>query len=472
LRKLAIAALIAAYFLYFNWASLHVHFAIDDLGNTAHYYLLGPRVLVLSQFRIWVGDSRPLAGLFYVPIYHFAGLNPVPYQAVMLALLLGVAFWEYRFARLLGCGEMVATVAALGVCYNAGLANLYYNAAFIFDVLCCFFYLAALVYYLRIRARGQALGAWQTVAFLALLLCALNSKEMAVSVSVMLLVYEWCYHPPAELSWQKLWAWVRGPARVVWFAALLTAVDIYGKLFTPAAMVQAEAYRPVFSLRRIHDFQRAAFQDLSIDWAWMPAWGTILFIHALLAFLAWRRPDRPVLRFLFWFIVIAPLPIEFLPGKRQGEFAVMLLGWALFAAVVVVDLARGIADILAREPLFKRLKSQVWAAILVVAAVYYWAAAHRDTQTHIVKESMDSLGFETWDLIQQFRQLKPPPRDCQVMFLDDPFHTFDMDFLAALWIHDRSVEVHTWRDRQVNVDDPAKMDMIYTIENRKVIRLK
>jgi hypothetical protein len=92
LWKLAAAVFLAGYFLYFNWGSLFVHFAIDDLGNTAHYYLLGPKVLALSQFRIWVGDSRPLGGLFYVPIYHFAGLNPVPYQAVMLAFLLGTVY--------------------------------------------------------------------------------------------------------------------------------------------------------------------------------------------------------------------------------------------------------------------------------------------------------------------------------------------------------------------------------------------
>jgi hypothetical protein len=37
-RKLALAALFTAYFLCFNWGSLRVHFALDDLGNIGHYF--------------------------------------------------------------------------------------------------------------------------------------------------------------------------------------------------------------------------------------------------------------------------------------------------------------------------------------------------------------------------------------------------------------------------------------------------
>src|SRR5258708_5302150 len=81
------AVCLAAYFLSFNWGSLRVHFAGDDLSNIAHYYNLSPSQLILSQFAPWRGDSRPLGGLFYTPIFHFAGLNPVPYQAVLLVVL-------------------------------------------------------------------------------------------------------------------------------------------------------------------------------------------------------------------------------------------------------------------------------------------------------------------------------------------------------------------------------------------------
>ena len=196
--KLAFAVFLLAYFLFFTYDGLRVHFAVDDIGNMAHYYRGGPLALAISQFTLWHGDWRPMGGLFYVPIFAFAGLNPVPYQAALLLILLVNVYLVYRLARLLGCGELSACVAALIVSYHAGLHNLYYNAAFVYDALCCFFYLAALVYYVRIRQAGRAPTVRQMAAFLALYLGALNSKEMAVTLPLMLLVYECIYHQGSE----------------------------------------------------------------------------------------------------------------------------------------------------------------------------------------------------------------------------------------------------------------------------------
>ena len=59
--------------------------------------------------------------------------------------------------------------------------------------------------------------------------------------------------------------------------------------------------------------------------------------------MAWWRADRPVLRFLFWYLVVVPLPIEFLIGKSQACIVLLLVGGAAFAAVVFVDAVEGLA---------------------------------------------------------------------------------------------------------------------------------
>ena len=41
-RKLAFAAFVLAWFVYFTHDGLRVHFALDDLGNMAHYFRGGP----------------------------------------------------------------------------------------------------------------------------------------------------------------------------------------------------------------------------------------------------------------------------------------------------------------------------------------------------------------------------------------------------------------------------------------------
>ena len=67
-------------------------------------------------------------------------------------------------------------------------------------------------------------------------------------------------------------------------------------------------------------FQVALYQDLFFSWSWTPGWGQIVGGYAILAYLAWRRPQgapRPALRFLFCFLLVGALPIEFLEGDGK-----------------------------------------------------------------------------------------------------------------------------------------------------------
>ena len=469
-RSFAFAAFLLAYFIYFNHDGLRVHFAVDEIGNIAHYYRGGPLSLAISQFTLWRGDYRPMGGLFYVPILTFAGLDPVPYQAVLLLILLVNVYLVYRFARLLGCGELAAGVAALVVCYHAGLHNLYYNAACVYDVLCCFFYLAAFVYYLRIRQAARVPGVRQIAIFLALFLCALNSKEMAVTLPLMLLVYEWIYHRPALPDGAAFRNWLRGPARVALIAGALTLLDVYGKVAGPDALINADAYRPVFALRRVRDFQRLSLGDLLFGWG--SGWGGILLLWAALAYLAWRR-DRPVLRFLWWFMALTPLPIEFLVGRGQACLYIPFVGWAIFGAIVILDLAGALAGVLEKEPWGRRLGRGGIVALLVAVAIFFWARQNQQYKQTYAKPVMASLGHESWDVIEQFRAVNPQVRPgSKVAFLDDPFHSWDMLFVAELWFRDRTLDIHVQRHGPLTPQELAQIDYIFTFDHGKLVQLK
>ena len=467
------ALFLTGYFLAFNWGSLRVHFAADDVTNIGHYYEYTPTQLVLSNFLPWRGDSRPFGGLFYIPIYHLAGFNPVPYQAALLVLLLVNVYWAYRWTILLGAGELAAALVALVCCYHSGVANLYYNAAFVFDVLCFFFYLAAFVYYLRIRNRGGFPGPWQTALFLLIFLCALNSKEMAGSLPVMLLLYEWFYHGPEKWTPSALLAWLFGPGRTALIAGVLTLVDIYGKVAVPEAMIQSVGYRPVFNSARLLEFQVNLFQDLFFSWAWVPGWGQLAAIWLVLAFLAWRRADRPILRFLFCYLLVVALPIEFLPGKRAACFALLMVGSAAFAAVVFADLVTASARFLSREFKLPAPGYRVLVGVMAVAAVLPWAREQRSLRLDIGKAPMTTLGDEDWDILQQLRATPFHPRPGSfVAFLDDPFHSLDMYFIGRLWMNERSVTVHVMSEGPLTPEQLAKADYVFTFENRKLQRIR
>ncbi|MEI9976696.1 MAG: hypothetical protein WDO73_34335 [Ignavibacteriota bacterium] len=184
--------LLGGWFVFFSRDVLGVRFSPDDMMNIDNFYW-SPGVwrLFYSQFLIWRGllpaDGRSL-------------LSPHPLRlgtqsgAVSRGALPGAGgecLAVYRLARRLGAEEWAAWLAALVACYHAGLANLYYNTAFVYDALCGCFYLAAAVYYCRIRGSGRRLSVRQIAIFAGLFLCALNSKEMALTLPAILLVYEW-----------------------------------------------------------------------------------------------------------------------------------------------------------------------------------------------------------------------------------------------------------------------------------------
>ena len=471
-RSLPLAIFLTAYFLWFNWGSLRVRFALDDLANLRHYFEIPAAQLILSNFLPWRGDYRPLGALFYLPIYRFAGLNPVPYQAALLAVLLLNVYFAYRLMRLLGAGELSAALVALICCYHGGVANLYYNAAFVYDAMCCCLYLAALTFYVGIRGRDRLPGVGQTLVFLALLLAALNAKEMAVSIPVMLLVYEWVYHAPAKKDRQSLVGWVRGPARTIWFAAALVLLDVYPKVAGPAAMTAAEGYRPVFSLERVRTFQVALLQDLFFSWSWKPGWAFIVGLYAVMAYIAWRHASRPVLRFLFCYLLVAPLPIEFLPGRREACFALLMFGGAAFASVVLVDgietAVRFVAGV------FKLpVRRGVLVGVMVAAVAFLWVREQRDLRRSIGGDPMTTLGWESWDIVEQMRASSFHPRPgSSVAFLDDPFGTLDMYTLARLWFHDRSVNIRGVNRVPITQEELARMDYVFKFEGRKLIRIR
>ena len=75
--------------------------------------------------------------------------------------------------------------------------------------------------------------------------------------------------------------------------------------------------------------------------------------------------------------------------------------------------------------------------------------------------------------LDEFRALNPHVRPgSKVAFLDDPFHSWDMLFLAELWFRDRSVDIHVERHGPLTPEELAKVDYIFTFRNGKLVELK
>jgi hypothetical protein len=456
----AIMAALTLYYAAFGWDRIRTYFAADDMMNMGQYFLLGPWKALGAQFLLWKGFYRPMGAAFYLPLYHWFGLNPVPFQATIFIILGVNAILLYWLAVTLGAGGLAAGLAALVVAYHAGLTNLVYNVDMVYDVLCFLFFIGAMLVYVRTREQGRRLDWRQAALFLVLYLCALNSKEMALTMPLVLAAYEWCYQR-RERRWWTLVA----------VTSALAAVSLYGKKFGVQPLLDQAAYHPVFSLRRFVNFQKGSLHDL-LAYTDTPDWRGVLLIWALVTFLAWRR-NRPLLRFSWAWMLLTPLPIAFLADRFQGCLYVPLAGWAIFAGVVCVDLAKALSGVLVKEPLFRHLGRNGVFALLIACSVFLWVGRTRYLKSEVVKPAAAVQGTVTAQVIGQLRVLNPhvEPRS-QVIFLNDPFHDWDMTFIASLWFGDPSVRVYNQRTEHLSASEIERMDHVFDFHEGKLVQVK
>ena len=472
-RKLAFAILFVAYFFLISWDTLRVPFSLDEMGAIWTYWHPSPLRLLVSHFMLWRGYFRPMGGLFYVPLYLLFGLNPQPYHAVLLVLLLIGAYLMYRFARAMGCGDLSSAIVALIACYHGGLSNLYYASVFVFDVLCGIFYFVAFAYYARIRFSGRLLTRGQTIAFLALYLCALNSKEMAATLPVMLLVYEWLYHePPPWRRLKELVRWLRGPGRVLCWSVLINLVFIFGKRFGPYGLMKVPSYMPVFSWHRMADFHQRYLGDIfynppRFDWFWT------IVIWLAVTYLCWRR-KRPLLRFCWFWIVVTPLPLEFIIGRDMACLYVPLAGWTVLAATLFEDWLPSATRVVSAEPAFRPLGPARTRTMLAAAGMIAWALGSWSYKLANVESGVPQLEPHLSEVLAEFRAVNPQaPPATKVVFLDDPFPaSFDGEFVAELWFRDRKTQVVLNQKTPLPPEEIAKAGAVFTWRDNKLIRIR
>ena len=327
---------LVAYFLYFAFPALRGGFRGDEMMNMWFYWKSGMVKSLWANVTFWTTFYRPGGALYYLPLYHLFALNPLPYRIVQITILAASIPVVYYLSRCLTSSQSVAFLTVLVLCYHPRLADLVFVGAFIYDVLCGFFYFAALAYYIHIREKEQRLHLLQLLLFLALYVCALNSKEMAVTFPVIVLIYELLkFHRWAD--WKEFFRWTCSFAAPSLIAGLLTAIYIYGKIHGNGSLTRYDPYRPRISWDNFFTSNTTFVTDLlylqhSITpIALLVLWGFV-FIYAFL------RRDRTLQLMAFW-VMIVPLPIAFLLPLRAGACLYLLLfGWAMIFATFVIDL--------------------------------------------------------------------------------------------------------------------------------------
>jgi hypothetical protein len=330
-------AVLVIYFLHFALPALGGHLNDDEMPELYRYWHYGALKWIWANLCFWT-ESRPGGVAYYAPLYHLFGLAPEPYRLVQIVILAASIPLLYHLAKSLSASRPVAFLAVLALCYHPRLISLVFVGSFSYDVLCGVFYFVALAYYIHIRETVAHLRPLQMLGFLALYVCALDFKEMAVTLPVIVLIYEFL-KTPRWSDWKQFIQWVRSSAVPALVAGLLTVLYIYGRTYGPNATTMWRGYRPHYSWS---SFLKSNAHFVS-ELVYYPGFPThvmskaaLIALWAFVFLYAFLRRDRALRLMAFW-IVIVPLPLAFIGIRSGGHLYLPLFGWAMIFARVAFD---------------------------------------------------------------------------------------------------------------------------------------
>jgi hypothetical protein len=494
-------AVLIVYFLHFALPALRGGFRDDEMMNMGICWCAGALKSLLANIVFWKlffcpGDAlyylplylyRPGGALYYLPLYHFFELDPLPYRIAQISILAASIPLVYYLSRRLASSRSIAFLAVLALCYHARLASLVFVGAFIYDVLCGFFYFAALAYYIHIREKELSLRPRQLLGFLVLYVCALNCKEMAVTLPVIVLIYEFL-KSPGWLDWRGFSRWIRSYAAPSLIAGLLTVFYAYGKTHGSGSLASLDPYRPKYSWDSFMASNTKFVGELLFAGHTITPI-TLLVLWAFVFIYAFIRRDRTLQLMAFW-IVIVPLPLAFIiPIRGDAPLYLLLFGWTMVFAKVAFDLitllskfsvfvgnripaaATGATVGDASSKAFPRV-FRIIATLLLVLAL----AAFTQRENRRLRVPWLSVGAKTSHVIHTFRSLGLRPRHGSRILLLPKEKLFqnkwNVFFIASLVWNDHSLRIWVERADELTPRQQANVDYIISLSefNADVIR--
>ncbi len=429
------ALFILSFFLFFSYSGLLAYFTFDD-GTTviACLHLLETSFWrdLLHILTVFTVAFRPLTTLFWRPLYAMFGFSPLPYRIVLHLLLIVNIGLTYVLARRLEMTRGAAALATLVFCYNASTSALYYDTCLVGDVICFLFYILAAVIYIDGRRTGSPLGWGRIAGVMITYFLALDSKELAVTLPGILVIYEVTYRRQ-DFGDKRKMLWVASVP-----AAMLVAGAIYLKVKV-ADMSHNPSYSPHvttgFMLKNLGFYLQ---QLLYLPNNSVSPVNACLMVGAMIAIGALLRSRAAVFGILFFVAALVPVAVI---ESRTG-YAAYIPYFGLAVAVGAV-----LSGVFGRFGRFSAV-----TLFVVMAALLGWA--------HLVRR-MPANGYFEWDkpklvtLMNDFKRTIPEfPPNARVLLIDKVWEPdWGPMFLLRLMYHDNSI----WVDRPGNMNRPPDL---------------
>ena len=324
------------------------YFWLDDFNNLFWVQKLGGTTLLWDVVNPASARFRPVGWFSYWVLWRLFDLAPMPYHVIAWTThCLNVA-WVYVLLRRMLQSDYSAAFGSLLFTFQAAYWDIYWSFGTIFELLAAFFFFLGVWIYLRWPDSPRTI-------FLAALIyvLAIKSKEMAITLPAIWLVYELVVegigkqstsYPLAEAArgglsrLRRLAIRFSVPAAIgLWFTYLKTS--------TLAGMITSAPYTPDFPY-----YMSLAPRDIANGYGWYLdalgnshlGWVGWAAIAALCAGLFLVLRERLPLFFLSY-IFIALLPVIVFPNHRFAFFWYIpffgVSGLAAWGVRRIIDLA-------------------------------------------------------------------------------------------------------------------------------------
>ncbi|MEP7367598.1 MAG: glycosyltransferase family 39 protein [Acidobacteriota bacterium] len=426
-----VAALsLAAYFLLLAGQGLTIGFTHDDLMNMyraeelSTWGHLRATVLFFTFSEVYL----PVGSLFYRVLFSEFGFHPLAYRVACYALMALNGWLAYLLARRLSGSYEVGLLTVLLFAFHGQLSPLYTNTGFIYDILCLTFYCAAMLVYVRAREGGRAAG-WRAIAvWTVLFILCLNSKEMAVTLPVMIGLWEWLQ--PGPRDW-----------RVAVWGCALTAVFIVGRIWLPGDMSANPQYATDLRAKVYLDHAEHFLWFVVYRAKWFTGWHAVAFVmFVCTAVIAWRDAS---LRWAAMWIPISVLPVAFIMQRSLAAAYLPYLALAFFLAQAVWKLTGN------RAP---------FAAVFVclLALLFHVHKKHSPMPVHLERGEH----VETMEVARQLGAWRQELRCAKnILFVENPFPQFEWNsfFLASLLAMDPTVKTPACEGETPSYTEPDRV---------------
>lgn len=451
--------------------------------NLYGYWIEPVSSLIKANVFFWRPSYRPFGGLIYRAVFAMFGFNPRPLYVVYFAAMLVNLWLAYLLLKRIGGSAEIAAIGVLLCEFHGKLDYLYYNAGSMYDVFCFLFFSLALLIYLPVRIQGRLLGIRGNFGFFACFICALNSKEMAATLPIIVLVYELTFHPPNLRGTRAFIAWCFHDGRTALLAAVCVLIYLPSKL-GPGGLGHYVGYIPSYTWGRwLQDtgtylayviYRNNPASDLGVT-PLAPA-EVGLSYGLLIAIALWVRSREVWFGLLFF--VITLLPVSFIDPRLGSVLYLPLVGLALACAVCLVRFKevlwhrfsvgmRG-HTLPMHISLSPRSASVVMfvatALVMTIVDYQHWPRA-LNARYSPYKKTVDELSHLYPSL----------PHGSKILFVHSPVNDdWGLLFLLRLYYRDADLfltQLDGPRQQRISIDQLPHYDHVFDFENGHYIEL-